>query len=424
MRRNQDRPTIVQTNMRRALISLLTLALIAAACGSGGGETVAVAPSDGTVRAASVSTAPVADLAAGFNDAGFEVLRDQPSDANTILSPLSIGHALLMIRAAADQPTGAAIDEGFALPDGIGAHDAWNAIDQSIEQSNGTSISMADEPTPIVTIADRIWPREGLELGQEWVDLMATHHGADIETIDVDAPEESRARINDWVSEQTNQLIPELLPKEFIDGNTLLVLTDAVYFKAQWKLIFLKYGTVDAPFTNIDGSQSTTTFMRELEQPAPRGLGDGWAAAELPYLGDEYSMLVIVPDDFDSFRDDLSQTTLDEIDAAITPGPYELLLPKWEAESDIDLLPWLTEMGAAPGVYPAIADGYIDGAVHAAVISVDEIGTEAAAATGLGVGESGPPEPEFTIAADRPFLYVIRHAESGMVLFVGQVTQL
>lgn len=408
--------------MRHVLLPLFTIALIAAACGSR--EAAIVSPSKGTERADTVATAPIADLSAGFNNAGFELLQDQPSDTNTILSPLSIGHALLMIRAAADETTGAAIDDGFALPEGISAHDAWNAIDQSIEQSNGTSTSMADEPTPIVTIADRAWPRNGLELGQDWVDLMATHHGADIETIDVGAPDESRSLINEWVADQTNQLIPDLLPKGFIDGNTLLVLTDAVYFKAQWKLIFLKYGTLDGPFTNLDGSQSTITYMRELEQPAPRGFGDGWAAAELPYLGDDYSMLVIVPDDFEAFRQDLSQATLDEIDAEIVPGPYELLLPKWEAKSDIDLLPWLTDMGAAPGAYPAMGDGFIDGAVHAAVISVDEIGTEAAAATGLGVAESGPPEPEFTIAADRPFIYVIRHAESGMVLFVGQVTEL
>lgn len=404
--------------------SVVALALIAAACGSSPTDVEVVAPTAGVGRADVVTTAPTDELANGFNDAGFEVLRDQPVDANTILSPISIGHALLMVRAAADETTGSAIDVGFALPAGIGAHDAWNAIDQSIEATNGSSTSMADEPTPIVAVADRIWPRQGLELGQEWVDLMTTHHGADVETIDVGAPEESRSLINGWVADQTYQLIPELLPENFIDGNTLVVLTDAVYFKAQWQLIFLKYGTVDGSFTDIDGNQSTVTFMRELEQPAPRGIGDGWAAAELPYLGDAYSMLVIVPDDFESFRSALTQSTLDDIDAALTSGPYELLLPKWEAESDIDLLPWLSEMGAAPGNYPALGNGFIDGAVHAAVISVDEIGTEAAAATGLGVNESGPPEPEFTIAADRPFLYLIRHVDSGMVLFVGQVTQL
>lgn len=410
--------------MRRFLLPLLTVCVVGAACGSDESERAIIEASEGIDRAIPTTDAPIDELATGFNDAGFDLLRTLPPSENTILSPASIGHALLMARAAADASTGTAIDDGFDLPDGMRAHDAWNSIDQAIEASNGEATSMAGEPTPIVTIADRIWPRQGLEVDPGWVDLLASQHGTDVETIDVGAPEQSRARVNEWVSDQTNELIPELLPPNFIDGNTLLVLTDAIYFKAQWQLIFLKYGTTDGPFANIDGSETTTTFMRELEQGAPRGIGDGWAAAELPYLGGQYSMLVIVPDDFEEFRSELDQATLDEIDAAIVPGPYELLLPKWETESDIDLMPWLSDMGAAPGTYPAMGDGFIDGAVHAAVIAVDETGTEAAAATGLGVAESGPPEPEFTIAADRPFLYVIRHVESGLVLFAGQETQL
>ncbi len=421
----------VQLIMRRLLLALTVSMLAASACGSdsesggsGSGSGGIVEPSPGIQRADTVPSAPVEELAGGFNDAGFDLLRTLPADDNTVLSPTSIGHALLMARAAADEPTGAAIDQGFALPDGIGAHDAWNSIDQAITASNGVETSMAGEPTPVVTVADRIWPRQGLDLGPEWIDLLATHHGADVETIDVGAPEQSRDRVNQWVSDQTNELIPTLLPPGFIDGNTLVVLTDAIYFKAEWQLLFLKYGTTNSTFTNLDGSESPTTFMRELEQTAPRGLGDGWAAAELPYRGGEYSMLVIVPDDYEQMRERLSQDLFDEIDTTIESGPYELLLPKWKTESNLDLLPWLTDMGAAPGSYPAMGNGFIDDAVHAAVISVDENGTEAAAATGLGVAESGPPEPEFTIAADRPFFYVIRHIDSGMALFTGQVTNL
>jgi serpin B len=114
---------------------------------------------------------------------------------------------------------------------------------------------------------------------------------------------------------------------------------------------------------------------------------------------------------------------LDEIDATFTTGPYELLLPKWDDHSQIDLLDWLGEVGAAPGSYPAISpEAFLGAAVHAADIAVDEHGTVAAAATGLGFEDSGPPEPELTVAADKPFLYLIRHRESGLVLFAGQVT--
>jgi serpin B len=136
-------------------------------------------------------------------------------------------------------------------------------------------------------------------------------------------------------------------------------------------------------------------------------------------------MLVIVPDQgtFADFVAGLDQATVDEIDVSLTTGPYELLLPKWDDNYQIDLGPWLGDIGAAPGLYPAISpDAFLGAAVHAADIAVDEYGTVAAAATGLGFGESGPPEPELTVAADKPFVYLIRHRASGLVLFAGAVT--
>lgn len=98
-------------------------------------------------------------------------------------------------------------------------------------------------------------------------------------------------------------------------------------------------------------------------------------------------------------------------------------MPGWETTTAIDLLAWLKELDAAPGSYPKITPGaFLDAAVHGADIAVDEWGTVAAAATALGFAEAGPPEPELTVQANRPFLYVIRHRESGLVLFAGQVT--
>jgi serine protease inhibitor len=167
------------------------------------------------------------------------------------------------------------------------------------------------------------------------------------------------------------------------------------------------------------------SFMHELEFGDRRGVGDGFVGAEIPYAGNDYSMLVLVPDAgyYDDFVKALDQDLLDEIDATFTTGPYELLLPKWDDEFQLDLLDWLNDLGAAPGSYPAIAaDAFLGTAVHAADITVDERGTVAAAATGLGFEESGPPEPEFTIAADRPFIYLIRHRATGLVLFAGHVT--
>lgn len=414
------------------MLLLTASTLIIAACGSATEDAsttnhgnqlnatgVRFEPSN-NVRAATDPTAPVTALAGGLNNAGFNLLRTQPADENLVFSPASIGHALLMARAAADAATGAAIDTAFGLPRGLAAHQAWNLAAQAI----AASVAGQDEVT--VTIADRIWPRRDVTPQQDWIDLLAAQHGTEVEALDYAGdPAGSRNIINSWISDQTAGLIPELLPAGFLDATTVLVLSDAVYLAARWQMPFGKYSSETATFTRLDGSTTQLEFMRELELTDRRGLGDGFAAAELPYVGGDLSMLIIVPEEgrFAEVRDRLDQNLLDEIDGSLGTGPYELLLPHWSTTSAVDLIPWLTELGAAPGAYPSITpDAFLDGAVHGADITVDEWGTVAAAATALGFAASGPPEPELTVAADHPFLYVIRHRPTGLVLFAGQVT--
>ncbi len=409
-----------------AALSFLVVTLVAASCGGGASapsESI-IEPSADIERAPVLAGAKVEDLAAGFTDAGFDLLRTQPADTNLIFSPLSIGHALLMARAAADDSTGDAIDSAFGLPTGNEAHEAWNALDTAMSDSNSSQTALDGSETPVVTISDRLWPSTEANPSQEWIDLLATYHGVDVETIDVRDPEGSRKRINSWISDQTNALIPELVPPGFIRENTVLVLTDTIYFKADWQNVFGKYGPETGPFTRLDGSSVDLSYLVDLEQSGIRGVGDGYSGAEIPYLGNDYTMLLIIPEEgrFDEVRQRLSQGLLDEIDNTFSTGPYELRMPKWETTSAIDLLGWLTGLGIAPGAYPAIGpDVFLAGAVHGADVTVDENGTVAAAATALGFNESGPPEPELVIAAERPFFYVVRHVDSGAVLFAGQV---
>ena len=152
-----------------------------------------------------------------------------------------------------------------------------------------------------------------------------------------------------------------------------------------------------------------------------------FAAVEIPYVGQAFSMLVIVPESgrFEEVRGRLHGGSLvPDVEAVLGTGPFELWLPTWETNSKLDLLPWLQGIGAAPGSYPGITpDAFLDAGVHAADIAVDEWGTVAAAATAFGFETSGPPDPEIEIKADKPFLYLIRHHPSGLVLFAGQVTQ-
>ncbi|MGH8937683.1 MAG: serpin family protein [Acidimicrobiia bacterium] len=388
--------------------------------GAIGAEPVVLLPTAGVERVEPGDDAPVVELAAGFNEAGFDLWRSQDSDGNLVFSPASIGHALLMARAAADQATGAAIDEAFSVPAGLAAHQAWNAIDRAIARA-------ADAEDEVrVTLADRIWPRLDIQPDQGWIDLLASEHGATAETLDFASdPEGSREAINSWVGHQTEGLIPELLPSGFIKDQTVLVLTDAIYFKAQWQTPFGKYEDVTDTFTRLDGSTTQVEYMRELELSDRRGRGEGFVGAEIPYVGGDFSMLVIVPDRgrFTQVRDRLDQDLLEQIDATFTTGPYELLVPQWADTVQLDLMAWLEQIGAAPGRYPSISEeAFLDAAVHGADIEVDEWGTVAAAATGLGFATSGPPEPELKVKADRPFLYLIRHRPTGLVLFAGQIT--
>lgn len=426
MSRREPRRTGLRLIIMRPIGVLLMATLVAGACGSDppSAESLRFEPSEGIERIV-VEDAPVAGLAAGLNDAGFAFLRSLGADDNLVLSPASIGHALLMAQPAADGPTGELISTALGLPDE--PHRAWNAIDAAIAGGNGAAQGLDGQPTPLVRIADRIWPSQTAQPEQSWIDLLAEHHGADVEAIDTGRPEASRDRVNAWISEQTLGLIPELLPEGFITPQTQLVLTDAVYFKAQWQSVFGKYGEVDTTFTRLDGSTTPVTLMRDLEQAGRHGAGDGYVAGEVGYLGGDHSMLIVVPDEgrFTEIRDRMSSTFLHELDDAATTGPWELQMARWETASAVDLLPWLTEIGAAPGSYPGIGPGvFLAGGVHAADIEVDEIGTVAAAATALGFNESGPPEPQLNVVTDRPFLYLIRHVDSGLVLFAGQVTDL
>ena len=216
--------------MRARLALFVAAALLTASCGAGNDDSTSVngdvAPDQSTagdvsaevvafepspdVARAEVSDAAVPDLVTGFNDAGFALLRREPVDGNLVLSPTSIGHAVLMARAAADDATGDAIDQALALPSGLAAHDAWNAIDAAVSTTNGTAVALDDSPTPIVTIADRIWPSQDARPDQAWIDLLAAYHGADVEAIDTGRPEASRALINEWISEQTNAMSKRL----------------------------------------------------------------------------------------------------------------------------------------------------------------------------------------------------------------------
>ena len=279
-------------------------------------------------------------------------------------------------------------------------------------------------------LANREFPDTGFATADGYDEVLARWFGAGIEPLPLQAePEPSRARINEWVSERTEGLIPELLPAGFVNDLSVMVLVNALYLQADWARPFGKYPTEEAPFTRLDGSTVTVPLMHELELSGPAVEAGDYAATEIPYEDDELSMLVIVPADgrYEEIEARLGGDLIAEIDAAAATAAVELWLPRFESNASLDLRSAMEGGLGVQGLFgvpgwDGIAPGItLEQAVHAADISVDEIGTVAAAATGLGFAESGPPEPEITVRADRPFLYLIRHRPTGAVLFVGRV---
>ncbi|MGH3045630.1 MAG: serpin family protein [Gaiellaceae bacterium] len=371
---------------------------------------------------------PVGDapLAAGLNDFGLDyygVLASRAPAENLVFSPLSIGMAFGMADAGARGETAAQIEEVFHLPaSGDELHSAFNALDQALANAGESTLRLAN----------RMYPATGFPLVPDFIETLGASYGAPLERLDFASDAEgARERINGWVAERTEERIPELLPAGSIDPTTVLVLVNALYLEAKWAQPFGKYATEMQPFTRLDGSLMDVPLMHNADLAGRYVDAAGYQAVELPYGDGELSMLVVVPAEgrFADFEQRFDAERLAALDEVMRDGIVDLFLPRWSAKFDIDLRATLPELGLELPFDQARADftgisprnPFIGAGVHAADIEVDEEGTVVAAATGLAFAESGPPTPDAVIRADRPFLYLIRHAETGAVLFLGRV---
>jgi serpin B len=243
-------------------------------------------------------------------------------------------------------------------------------------------------------------------------------------------PDQSRITINNWVSDQTEGKIKDLIPQGVIDALTRLVLTNAIYFNAAWLNPFDKELTSNGTFHLLDGGDVTVPMMRQTHSFGYI-TGDGYQAVELPYDGNQLSMIILLPDSgkFESFRNSLNAALVDHIVSDLQSREVDLTMPKFQFESEFSLADTLAAMGM-PVAFSDEADFSgmtgnreltITDVVHKAFVSVDEAGTEAAAATAVVVGLTAIPVQPVQVTVDRPFMFLIRDIETGTILFVGRV---
>ncbi|MEM9489301.1 MAG: serpin family protein, partial [Myxococcota bacterium] len=214
-----------------------------------------------------------------------------------------------------------------------------------------------------------------------------------------------------------------------IRPSTRLVLTNAVYFNAAWKTPFVTDFTYDSTFQAI-GGDVTVPMMNGEPESMQYAAGDGYEAIALPYDGDELDMVMIVPEqgNFAAFEAGFDTSTVAEIFAGLGPSEYGALsMPKFEFRYKADLVEMFKALGMTDAFDSRADFSGMDGSrnlsitaiVHEAFVKVNEAGTEAAAATGVVVGETSAPLP---FVVDRPFIFLIRDVATGTVIFLGRVT--
>ena len=302
-------------------------------------------------------------------------------------------------------------------------HPAFDALDLALE-------APATAPNAFqLSLANALWGQRDLALLPDYLDLLAENYGAGFHLVDfAGAPEAARMAINQWVSDRTQAKIPELLAAGTIDQTTALVLTNAVYFRADWLAPFAAMspnGTFQGPAGPVE-----VPMMAGADRPTPSWSGTGYRAASVPYVGGGASMVLVVPDagTFDTFEAGLTADALEAILAAPPTTSVLLSMPRFKLQTSLGLSGKLAAMGMTDAFSDNADFSGIDGArdlfikdvVHQAMVAVDEQGTEAAAATAVTFTRHAVFAGDALIV-DRPFIFAIRDDATGTILFLGRV---
>lgn len=291
-----------------------------------------------------------------------------------------------------------------------------------------------------ISTANALWPSIDYTMLEEYVDIIETFYGGKVTEVDYSDPDTAAEIINTWVEEQTNNLIEDLVPASSIDpAMTRLILTNAIYFKGDWQIQFDKDNTTDRQFTTSSGDIIDVQTMKLVETDDVFNYTDGekYQALELPYSGDEISMIIFLPKDgydVSDIIDSMNFETYSEVIDSMESQEVDIYLPKFEVKTPLyELNQNLIDLGMQTafggGADFSGLDGigllYISQVLHKAFIEVNEEGTEAAAATAVIMFETSDPggggSSRTRFDCNHPFLFTIHHKETNTILFMGNV---
>ena len=379
--------------------------------------------------AAAASPAPAPWRQADFaTDLYRKAASVQPADENVVLSPWGVANLFAMLQTGARGDTAKGM--AFALQLGGVEPPEPDAVAATFRESR-TNLERAANDDVALELSDSLWIKPGFALSESFRSLARDAFDADVRLTGA----KGRKEINAFVAEKTHDRIKDLIqPPVLDDPLTRLVAVDTVYLKAKWDMPFEKDATRDRTF-HAPGGDVEVPFLHDTRHAEILDAPE-CAALRLPYRHDSMEMLVVLPSPSNTLADveaRLGRPYLDRLAASPWRGEAVLALPKFDFGSEHDLKPILEPMGMGAAFDPARADFsgiapqlYIGTAIQKANVTVDESGTEAAAATFavmlegcIGPMENVPPPRPFV--ADRPFLFIIRETRTGLILFLGRV---
>ena len=351
------------------------------------------------------------------NDFAFNLFRKARGDKSKILSPLSITFALGMLNNGADGETLKEINQTLGF--GEAGADAINAFCQKMLKEYNT----LDEKT-IDLIANTIFMNEGMgyHLQEGFMDKVNTYYDAQPQNRDFNDGETMDV-INQWASDHTMGMIPEVLKEDSFNPDAVSYLLNALYFKGIWSSPFKKENTQDEPF----GGGDEVPMMHNFREGLLYAENNLYQAVRLPYGNGAYRMDVFLPREDKTVGEVLETLSGSNWQPEYENTDVDLKLPRFETDTNQDLVGVMAGLGmpkafSIDAEFPYFCNGdpYISQMFQVAKIKLDEEGTEAAAVTVIEMTESIPQRADFH--ANRPFLYIISEQSTGAIFFIGQFT--
>jgi serpin B len=357
--------------------------------------------------------------------------RLRQSPGNVFLSPFSLSTALAMTADGARGETARQMSTVLHFPFGPDRVDpAFESLIRSLRPGDA-------QPAYQLHTANALWGQQGYHFLPSFVETLRDRFAAGFEEVDFrNAADNARKTINAWAEKQTQGKIQDLIASGVLDASTRLVLTNAIYFKGSWTSPFRPEQTRDDDFHLAAGRTVRVPLMNQTGRFAYFE-DDAIQALELPYAGGELAMVVLLPrkvDGLAAFEKTLSPGSLSARLEQLQSRSVAVALPRFKLTSSFELGRTLATMGMTlpfsdraefSGINGGPEPLQISAVIHKAYLDVNELGTEAAAATAIGIRATSAmvPAPPTPFRADHPFLFLIRDRRTGSLLFLGCLTQ-